>query len=793
MKPSRWPDWLEGMDGVWAKSQQEGQTAGESLAKHTWLVLERLAELAHLRPGLGEHLDAPNIWHCLFWACFLHDFGKAASGFQKMVQGGELWRQRHEVLSLAFLDWIAPALSETERKWVLAAIVSHHRDASVIASNYDKDMNPDPLVGMLIQLNENTVRALWRWLYACVASWIEALDLHTFGVRSLEPVDEEQAVHMTYVEGVRRTHAWLALYRSFIRKLPSERDQRVVTTLVMLRGITTTADHMASAHLAHVPQGIQRSWEEFALEGLKINTHYHQRESAANHHRSTMLIAPTGSGKTEAALFWAMGTGEQTTPRIFYALPYQASMNAMYDRLRLPHYFGKDAVGLQHGRALQALYQRLMDGEQGPKTAVQDAKWRVNLTRLHACPVKVFSPYQMLKTVYGIKGFEGMLADYTQSAFIFDEIHAYEPNRLAIILALIKYLREYYGARFFVMSATFPGVLQNIMSEILGIQAPIIAEQKLFEQFRRHRLKLLNGDLLEQGIDCVVADVQSGKSVLVCCNTVQRAQDTQAALLKRLPPEQVQLIHSRFTMEDRLKREQAILTSCDVDAEHTALAVVATQVVEVSLNIDLDTIYTDPAPLDALVQRFGRVNRACRKGIVPVHVFRQPDNGQHVYEDVIVQKTLGVLEAHKNENIDESAISEWLDEIYKTPEIYNPWMDKYSKQSRLVTRLLRDLRPFDSDKDSEEEFEKLFDGVEVLPRRFERQYVEHLAKDEFIEASRLFVSISQKKYQQLLRQGKIRMLSDDSGKHRRWLVMQEYSSEHGLIFDSSRTAEPDYD
>jgi len=448
---------------------------------------------------------------------------------------------------------------------------------------------------------------------------------------------------------------------------------------------------------------------------------------------------------------------------------------------------------LQHGRALQALYQRLMDGEQGPKTAVQDARWRENLTKLHAYPVKVFSPYQMLKTVYRIKGFEGMLADYTQSAFIFDEIHAYEPNRLAIILALIKYLREYYGARFFVMSATFPSVLQNIMSEVLGIQAPIIAEQKLFEQFRRHRLKLLKGDLLEQGIDCVVADVQRGKSVLVCCNTVQRAQDSQAALLKRLPPEQVQLIHSRFTMEDRLKREQAILTRCDVDAEHTALAVVATQVVEVSLNIDLDTIYTDPAPLDALVQRFGRVNRACRKGIVPVHVFRQPDNGQHVYEDVIVQKTLDVLEAHKNENIDESAISEWLDEIYKTPEIYNLWIDKYNKQSRLVTRLLLDLRPFDSDKDSEEEFEKLFDGVEVLPRRFERQYVEHLAKDEFIEASRLFVSISQQKYQQLLRQGKIRMLSDDSGKHRRWLVMQEYSSEHGLIFDSSRTAEPDYD
>ncbi len=132
-----------------------------------------------------------------------------------------------------------------------------------------------------------------------------------------------------------------------------------------------------------------------------------------------MLVAPTGSGKTEAALLWTLGNGTQATPRLFYALPYQASMNAMYDRLRSPRYFGNGAVGLQHGRALQALYQRLMNEENGPKSVIQATKWLENLNRLHAYPVKVFSPYQMLKAVYEIKGFEGMLADYTQAAFIF--------------------------------------------------------------------------------------------------------------------------------------------------------------------------------------------------------------------------------------------------------------------------------------------------------------------------------------------------------------------------------------
>src|SRR5258708_35533257 len=141
---------------------------GEGLATHTGSVLERFTELVQLRPGLALQFNAPNMWHCLFWSCFLHDFGKGADGFQKMLRGGERWKHRHEVLSLAFLDWIVPALSQTEQKWVLAAIVSHHRDANEIAYTYDERMDPDPLVGLLTELDESTVRGLCRLLHECM-------------------------------------------------------------------------------------------------------------------------------------------------------------------------------------------------------------------------------------------------------------------------------------------------------------------------------------------------------------------------------------------------------------------------------------------------------------------------------------------------------------------------------------------------------------------------------------------------------------------------------------------------
>src|SRR5436305_10189805 len=505
MNPSCFPDHL----GVWAKSALDGEDRGESLAEYTWYVLARLSDLVHVRHQLADYLNIPNLWHCLFWACFLHDLGKSAHGFQDMVRNGIRWGQRHEVLSLAFLDWIAPALSETERSWILAAIVSHHRDAKYIAEKYDEEMDPDPVASMLAELDETTVRGLWQWLSTCGAAWIEDLDLQSFGVHMLPLVPEEQALRLTCVEGRQRIHTWLEHYGMFVRKLSSERDIRIVSTLISLRGMTTTADHMASAHLTEVPRGVQYSWEGLAQKcfGSVEETHTHQRSSAAQHDTSAMLVAPTGSGKTEASLFWAVGNGLQAVPRIFYTLPYQASMNAMFDRLRLPQYFGEEAVGLQHGRALHALYQRMIDGEQGPKTVAQEAAWQRNLTTLHAYPVKVFSPYQMLKTVYQIKGFEGMLTDYAQAAFIFDEIHAYDPARLAIILCLVKYLREHFGARFFIMSATFPHVLLTILADILEVNKPIAAEKGLFEQFRRHHLHLLDGDLVKEGIQSIVAYV----------------------------------------------------------------------------------------------------------------------------------------------------------------------------------------------------------------------------------------------------------------------------------------------
>lgn len=796
MRPFLWPDWL---DHVKAKSAEYG---GETLVEHTWDVLEKLGALRRLRPTLPALVDAPRLWHCLFWACLLHDFGKAARGFQGMLAGAGRWRERHEVLSLVGVAWIADGLTVDERRWVVGAIVSHHRDAAEVGRLYP-DVVPDPVEVLVEELDPGVLAGLWRWVDVCAAGWIAALGFSPDEVQPLRLMAEGEAVAYVQCDGARWVRACLDDYALWVQDMGLSSVTRGVLVPILLRGLTTTSDHMASAHLKEVPEPVQMGWQEFAARLLLPGqgVYAHQEASAAVAGQSALLVAPTGSGKTEAALFWALGDGSVPLPRLFYALPYQASMNAMFDRLRDERVgFGVEAVGLQHGRALQAMYARLLDQEQGVsakqrRVARDAARWQRNMNQLHARPVKVFSPYQMLKAAFQLRGFEAMLTDYAQAAFVFDEIHAYDPGRLAMILALVRYLREWYGARFFVMSATFPQIIRDRLVDALGCSTIITADAAVFARFRRHRLHVLDGELLQEGVEPIVEGVLSGRRVLACVNTVRHAQELRGRLLAGgLAEEQVLLIHSRFMMRDRVVLEERVRAWCGLDVVgRSGFVLVATQVVEVSLNIDLDTIYTEPAPLEALLQRFGRVNRGCRKGICPVYVFRLPDDGQGVYgrlpgdqeQGRIVRVTLAELARHDGEEIDEAQTGCWLDAIYADSLLRSQWQEVYERMAQQADGVVGSLRAFDSSEQQEEVFERLFDSIDVLPAQFEKDYLRCIADHEFVEASGYFVGISTRKYAQLAREGLVRPVAEVEGKRRRWVVRLGYDAAQGLLFEGS--------
>ena len=788
------PTWMQHLLAKSADRSEGDQP--ETLARHTWLVLEKVAQLAQIRPNLTTVAGTPDFWHLLYWSCFLHDFGKATGGFQQQLSGVSWDGHRHEVVSLAFADWIIEHFPPEQQIWLVAAVASHHRDCKKITERYGSLLAIEQAWG---SFNPADVPHLWRWIVECGNQWINELGLDHYAVRPLKADNQQSSIERVQQQGSKRIHHWRREYSKFVKQIRESHQVDGLQTLILLRGLVITADHAASAHLQQLPAPIQLSWQELAQRVLagRYEPYEHQRASAAAYPSSALLIAPTGSGKTEAALYWALGDGSRPVARIFYALPYQASMNAMFDRLRDEvKGFGEQAVGLQHGRAFQALYLRLLEADEvvTSRQAAERGKWENNINRLHARPIKMFSPYQMLKALFQIKGFEALLADYAQAAFIFDEIHAYEPGRLALIITLIKFLREHFAARFFIMSATFPDLIRTKLYDALGTDLTVTADNKVFQQFARHRLELCDGELTDPfNIEQIVQDFKKGKQVLVCANTVRRAQSVYNLLEQAgVPEQQLMLIHSRFITKDRNELEAEIIRRTQLGlTEREPLILVATQVVEVSLNIDLDTIYTDPAPLEALLQRFGRVNRERKKGICAVYVFRQPTDGQGVYgrskeESLtgrIVQVTLDELEKHAGEVIDEAQINDWLNTIYADSILQEQWNAAYDSMFLLADQIMHSLRPFDSDDKTQEQFEEMFDNIDVLPKCFVKIYVNLINQHDYVEASRYFVGISKQKYAQFARQGLIHALEEASEKRSRWVINLPYSKETGLSFE----------
>ncbi|MFQ3633368.1 CRISPR-associated helicase Cas3', partial [Roseiflexus sp.] len=558
--------------GLLAKSD------GETLYEHTWHVIERLVDHIRLRPDLPARAGSPRLWHRLFWACLLHDFGKAATGFQRVLQGGKRWSHRHEVGSLAFLPWLFSDPAQEDYRWIVAAIVSHHKDANVIRDLYKPGGNA--VHDLTADIAAAPLDALWHWLDREARDWFDHLGLKDYGVEFPHLLPRDQAVTLICNRGAALIEQALKTYRRFVDDLQcpdpvaGSTFHNLATVTLALRGLIVNADHSASAHTGSLPtlSGLA-AHDVIARLGWSPTALYAHQTVSAQTSGHAILVAPTGSGKTEAALLWALGASppspdEPGRPpaRIFYMLPFQASMNAMY--VRLDSLF-PGLVGLQHSRAIQALYRIFIEDGDEPRFAAQRAGAQKHRSTLNYYPIRVLSPYQILKACYRLKGYEAMLSDLWNGAFILDEVHAYEPKRLALILTLARYLQQHYGARFFVMSATLPDLVKDALSKALGVYQEIRATSETFQAFQRHQIYVLDGDMHESHhVQRIAADAASGKSVLVCCNTVIRAQHMWQRLAQALGPDaHVVLIHSRLTSRDRTIREQIVQRACGITAD----------------------------------------------------------------------------------------------------------------------------------------------------------------------------------------------------------------------------------
>lgn len=426
-------------------------------------------------------------------------------------------------------------------------------------------------------------------------------------------------------------------------------------------------------------------------------------------------------------------------PRVFFTLPYLSSINAMAKRLG--ETLGNPAaVGIAHSRAASYHLAAAISAEDGDEEhddspcrvdAATKALSRAAATKLFHESVRVGTPYQLLRAALAGPAHSGILIDAANSVFVLDELHAYDARRLGYILASAR-LWERLGGRIAVLSATLPGTLAGLFQETLT-RATTLLDTPDLGLPPRHLLRTRSHHLTAPAARKEIRSrLARNESVLVIANNVAHALD----LYEKLAPcvrarhgeDAALLLHSRLRRMDRSRIEQKIthrFGTLPPDAQHNRQPglLVATQVVEVSLDVDFDVLFTSAAPLEALLQRFGRINRIGARPPADVIVHqpnwttRRRHSGQYadgIYPHPPVQSAWNVLTRHEGQAIDESDATSWLDEVYST-EWGAQWRNEVLDRRDSFDRAFLQFRyPFEDRTALSETFDELFDGTEAI-------------------------------------------------------------------------------
>lgn len=591
-------------DNILAKSD------GITLEEHL-LAVAHYARITASNCGINPQLACHG--------ALLHDIGKASSIFQKRIRGNNrnplALPFRHEIASLFFL----PLLPKEEWQDLVDMIIAHHKSPQ-------KDANEMGIIDLVEFLGTDEC-------FECHATDFDEWKTTAIEIlKSVGMLDSRKDFELN-IKQAKEAFEFAIDHCKHKKRNWSK-----------LKGALMGADHCASAvgnndlDLFKIPDVsfYNRKSALYPLSLIEID----------KGKRHSFVKAPTGAGKTDLLM-------RSCTGRIFYVLPFQASINAMYKRIKSD--IGENTPDI---RILHAASELIIEEGNIYEKAIQDK---------FGASVKVLTPQQLAAIAVGTKGYESILLDISGCDIILDEIHTYSDIMQSIVLKLIE-IMDSVGCRIHIGTATMPTCLEK---EILKILDPdeveyITLDDDVLDTFDRHIVnKLASWDEAWKIID---KGVCNNEKVLIVCNRVNRAQEIYRTIKDIYADIPTMLIHSRFKRGDRIVLENRLKD--DFNNLNTACIVVATPVVEVSLDISFDRMVTETSPIDSLLQRFGRINRKRSIETIgkfkPVYVIAPPDQKVDClpYDKDVLERTFSTLP--DNALMKERNIQSLLDTVYPT-------------------------------------------------------------------------------------------------------------------------------
>ena len=372
--------------------------------------------------------------------------------------------------------------------------------------------------------------------------------------------------------------------------------------------------------------------------------------------RNVILQAPTGAGKTKAALFPFLLAQQEDIPfprKLLYTTPMRILAKSFHTD------FKESPIGKEN-----TLKAAIQTGENQ-----DDRQFRSDL--IFTTIDQVLSSFLNIPYALGKRQGNVNAGAVVGAYLVFDEFHLFDPDTsLGTVIEMLKMLNGI--TPFLLMTATFSELLLKRLSEYFNAEVVPVTDTELKQipsQCGKRREYQVADQTLLNSTDAVITQHQQRS--IVICNTVARAQEIYQSLQdnSQRGTTEVLLLHSRFLKKDRKVKEDIIRKRFKRDMGSDNVILVATQVIEVGLDITCENLHTELAPASSIFQRAGRCARfENESGTVTIYPVPSKTDGSPnyaPYEKETCETTMEAFQKRNGKVLDFAAEQKVINEVHR--------------------------------------------------------------------------------------------------------------------------------